>query len=151
MRRAFAAVMRIRYAIFPASHPEPGSPVFPDDFRRICAIGEANLFEYAAPGKWAKMHDDTPHNVEQLFPSEDMVSASELREFLFCERAWFLSRQGHRVSAQAEAQRAEGIVFHEATAGAASRGSSPWVFWLAAILAGAGIAILLLQIWQGRQ
>jgi len=93
------------------------------------------------------MHDDTPHNAEPPFSSEDMVSASELREFLFCERAWFLSRQGHRVSAQAEAQRAAGIIFHEARAAAASR-SSPWVFWSAVILAGAGIVIVLLQIWQ---
>ena len=64
------------------------------------------------------MHDDTPQKVEGPFPSEDMVSASELRDFLFCERAWFLSRQGHRVSAQAEVQRAAGIIFHEARAGA---------------------------------
>ena len=97
------------------------------------------------------MHEDTPHTAELPFSSEDMVSASELREFLFCERAWFLSRQGHGVSAKAEAQRAAGIVFHETRAGAASLGSSPWVFWLAVILAGAGAVILLLQIGYGRQ
>jgi len=95
------------------------------------------------------MHDNLPQNGERLFPPEDMVNASELREFLFCERAWFLSRQGYRVSAKAEAQRAAGIVFHEARAGAASRGSSPWVFWLAVIFAGAGIAILFLEFWKG--
>jgi hypothetical protein len=97
------------------------------------------------------MHNNPPQNAERRFPPEDMVNASELREFLFCERAWFLSRQGHRVSAQAEAQRAAGIVFHEARAGAASRGRSPWVFWLAVIFAGAGIAILLLEFWKGGQ
>src|SRR5580700_892277 len=95
------------------------------------------------------MHDDTPQNGERTFPPEDMVNASELREFLFCERAWFLSRQGYRVSARAEAQRAAGIVFHEARAGAASRGRDPRVFWLAVILAGAGVAILLFQLWRG--
>jgi hypothetical protein len=95
------------------------------------------------------MHDDTPHNAERPFSSEDMVSASELREFLFCERAWFLNRQGFRVSAQAEAQRAAGVVFHEVRAGAASRGTSPWFFWLAVFLAGAGIAMLLLEFWRG--
>jgi hypothetical protein len=48
------------------------------------------------------MHDDAPQNGERPFPPGDMVTASELREFLFCERAWFLNRQGFRVSAQAE-------------------------------------------------
>jgi hypothetical protein len=95
------------------------------------------------------MHDDAPQNGERTFPPEDMVNASELREFLFCERAWFLSRQGYRVSAQAESHRAAGIVFHEARAGAASRGHSPWAFWLAAILAGAGIALLFFELWKG--
>jgi hypothetical protein len=95
------------------------------------------------------MQHDAPPNLRPSFPPEDMVNASELREFLFCERAWFLSRHGFRVSARAEAQRAAGIVFHEARAGAASRGRSPWVFWLAVLLAGAGLAILLFQLWQG--
>jgi len=95
------------------------------------------------------MHNNPPQNGGPLFPPEDMVNASELREFLFCERAWFLSRQGFRVSAEAQAHRAAGIVFHEERAGAASRGRSPWVFRLVVILAGAGLAILLFQLWQG--
>jgi hypothetical protein len=95
------------------------------------------------------MHNDPSQNGERLFPPQDMINASELREFLFCERAWFLSRQGFRVSAQAQAQRAAGIEFHEARAGAASRGRSPWIFWLALILAGASLAILLFQLWRG--
>jgi hypothetical protein len=94
------------------------------------------------------MHEDPPQSDGRLFSQEDMVNASELREFLFCERAWFLSRAGNRVSAQAEAQRAAGIAFHEARAGAASRGQSPWTFWLAVILAVAGLAILLLTLWE---
>ena len=95
------------------------------------------------------MHDDAPEIGERFFPPEDMVNASELREFLFCERAWFLSRQGLQVSAQAASQRAAGIEFHEARAGAASKGRNSQAFWWAVILAGAGIAILLLALWKG--
>jgi hypothetical protein len=95
------------------------------------------------------MLHDPSQDFNPVFSPEDMVNASELREFLFCERAWFLSRHGYRVSSQAEAQRAAGIVFHEARAGAASRSSSLWVFWLAVLLAGAGLAILLFQLWRG--
>ena len=94
------------------------------------------------------MRNDGPRNGERSYPPEDMVTASELREFLFCERAWFLSLAGNRVSAQAEAERAAGIAFHEARAGAASRGQSPRIFLLAVVLAGAGVAILLFQIWK---
>jgi hypothetical protein len=97
------------------------------------------------------MHDDGPQNGERFNPQEDMVNASELREFVFCERAWFLNRQGYRVSAQAEAQRVAGMVFHEMSAAAASRGRSPWAFWFAVILAGAGSALLLFEIWKGRR
>jgi hypothetical protein len=88
---------------------------------------------------------------EPSFPPEDMVTASELREFVFCERAWFLSRQGLQVSARATAQRAEGIQFHEARAGAASRGGSKRAFWWAVLLAAAGIAIPLFELWKGSQ
>ena len=95
------------------------------------------------------MLDDALQIGERLFPPEDMVNASELREFLFCERAWFLSRQGLQVSAQAASQRAAGIEFHEARAGAASKGRNSQAFWWAVILAGAGIAILLLALWKG--
>jgi hypothetical protein len=35
---------------------------------------------------------------EGPFASEALISASELREFVFCSRAWWLSRQGHAVS-----------------------------------------------------
>jgi hypothetical protein len=78
---------------------------------------------------------------------EDMVSASELREFLFCERAWFLSREGYRVSPEAEGHRAAGIAFHEVRAAAGREGASPWPLRWAIILAGAGIAVLVFQFW----
>ncbi len=60
-----------------------------------------------------------------------------------------LSRQGFRVSAEAQSQRNAGIVFHEARAAAANRARSPWAFWWAIILAGAGIAILIVEAWRG--
>lgn len=94
------------------------------------------------------MPDNPPEIRERCFPPEDMVTASELREFLFCERAWFLSRRGYRVSAQAEAQRAAGVVFHEARAAATHRGGCRWAFWFAVLLGAAGIALLLLEIWR---
>ena len=91
----------------------------------------------------------SPPSDAAAFPADDLINVSDLREFVYCERAWWLSRQGYVVSAKAQQQRAAGIVFHEARAGAASRGRSPWVTWWAVILAGAGIVILLLQIWKG--
>jgi hypothetical protein len=33
------------------------------------------------------MHSNLPQNGQPFFPPEDMVTASELREFVFCERA----------------------------------------------------------------
>ena len=32
------------------------------------------------------------------FSDEDMIAASELREYIYCEKAWFLARQGFAVS-----------------------------------------------------
>jgi hypothetical protein len=93
------------------------------------------------------MRDDDPQPAERLFPPEDMVTASELREFLFCERAWFLNRQGYRVSEAAEGHRAAGIAFHEVRAEAGRAGASLWPLRWAIFLAGVGIVILLLQIW----
>ena len=95
------------------------------------------------------MHDDEPRHGESFFPPEDLINASELREFLFCERAWFLSRQGYRVSAAADSHRAAGIAFHQMRAAAAQRGASRWPLRWAIILAATGIAILILQFWGG--
>jgi hypothetical protein len=95
------------------------------------------------------MPDNDLQHAESFFQPEDMVTASELREFLYCERAWFLNRQGYRVSAEAEGHRAAGIAFHEQRADAGRKGASPWPLRWAIILAGAGIAILLFQFWSG--
>ena len=91
------------------------------------------------------MHDDTHKGHEPGFASDEMVSASELREFLFCERAWFLNRQGFRVSEEAQSHRAAGLVFHEVRAAAAQQGRNPQAYWWALILALAGTALLLLN------
>lgn len=48
--------------------------------------------------------------------SENLVTASELAEFVYCRRAWALSKQGLGVHEKTEAQRAGGIRFHEARA-----------------------------------
>ena len=93
------------------------------------------------------MHPNDPQYAVSCFPPEEMVTASELREFLFCERAWFLNRQGYRVSAEAERHRAAGLAFHQVSAEAGRAGASPWPLRWAIILAGAGIVILLLQFW----
>jgi CRISPR/Cas system-associated exonuclease Cas4 (RecB family) len=95
------------------------------------------------------MYNDAHPHDEPFFGPEDMVNASELREFLYCERAWFLSRQGLRVSAAARSQRAAGIEFHEARAAAAHEGASPWPVRWAFILAVAGITLLILEAWRG--
>jgi len=89
-----------------------------------------------------------PYNGEQLFPPEDMVNASELREFVFCERAWFLSRQGFWVSAVARSHRNAGIEFHEDRAAAADKGRNPWSLRLAIVLAAIGIALLIMEAWR---
>ena len=73
-----------------------------------------------------------------------MVNASELREFVFCER-WFLARQGYAVSPQAQAQRAAGVAFHEARAQDAEKARSPNAVWWIVLLVLLGIALLLIK------
>lgn len=80
------------------------------------------------------------------YASDDLVSASELREFVYCERAWWLGRQGYQLSPQAQAQRAEGMAFHEARAGAARQASNAQSVWWAIILALAALAIWLARM-----
>lgn len=80
---------------------------------------------------------------EPLFGPEDLLNASELREFVFCERAWFLARQGYAVSREAQAQRAAGVVFHEIRAADAEKARNPQAVWWIVLLVLVGIAFLL--------
>ena len=66
-----------------------------------------------------------------FIPAEEMVTASELREFVYCERAWWLSRDRHAVSSAAQALRDDGVAFHEARAGAARRVTEARALWWA--------------------
>ena len=77
--------------------------------------------------------------------SDDLVTASELQEFVFCERAWWLKWQGYRVSHKAQAERAEGLAFHEQRARAARTASEGAALWLAIVLLLAAIAIWLIK------
>jgi hypothetical protein len=85
---------------------------------------------------------DHSNSRERAYAAKDLISASELREFIFCERSWFLSRRGLPVSPEAESQRAAGIAFHRARA---ITGRSR--YRLAMALAFGGLAILLFQWW----
>ena len=82
-------------------------------------------------------------------PTGEMINASELREFVFCERAWWLSRQGYVVSAKAQQQRAAGVTFHERRAGAARRGSNAQALWWAILLMLAALALWLAKSFLG--
>jgi len=44
----------------------------------------------------------------------DFVTPSELREFVYCQRSWFLARQGLLVSDEAQIAMETGVAFHEA-------------------------------------
>jgi hypothetical protein len=76
---------------------------------------------------------------------DEMVNVSELREFVLCERAWYLNRLGRPVSEEAQAQRADGITFHEARAAAAEKGSSAQTVWWIVLLVLAAIALLVVN------
>ena len=75
----------------------------------------------------------------------ELVSASELREFVFCERAWWLKRQGYQVSRKAQAERVEGLAFHERRSRAARTASEGTTLWLAIVLLLAAIAIWVIK------
>jgi hypothetical protein len=82
------------------------------------------------------------------FSDEDMVTASELREFVYCENSWFLARQGAPVSREAQTQRNAGIVYHEQRAADTVKGThSRTVIWIVLLLAA---ALLLLAMYALR-
>ena len=79
------------------------------------------------------------------FSDEDMIAASELREYIYCEKAWFLARQGFAVSREAQAQRDAGVVYHEQRAADTVKGThSRTVIWILLLITA---AILLLAIY----
>jgi hypothetical protein len=82
---------------------------------------------------------------EPAFDPEDLVNASELREFVFCERAWFLARRGYVASSQAQAQRTASVAFHEARAQDAQKASNPQAIGWIVLLLLIGIALLLIK------
>jgi hypothetical protein len=82
------------------------------------------------------------------FSDEEMIAASELREFVYCEKAWSLARQGFAVSPEAQAQRKAGIVFHEERATSAVNSHNPrTAVWILVLVA---TAIILLAIYTLR-
>jgi hypothetical protein len=93
----------------------------------------------------APMAQQNPAAPSHEYGLDDMVNASELREFVFCERAWWLNRQGYAVSQQMQAKRSDGVAFHEARARAARKASSSQALWWALILGLAAAAI-----WMAR-
>lgn len=79
------------------------------------------------------------------FAPEEMVNASELKDFLFCNLAWSLNQQGFRNTPKAMQERQAGIAFHEDRAEAARKGASRQAFWWAILLALLGLAVLLVR------
>jgi hypothetical protein len=88
---------------------------------------------------------DASYRPDPVFGPEDLLNASELREFVFCERTWFLARQGYAVSCHAQAQRAAGVAFHEARAADAQKGSNRHALWWIVLLLLLAIALLLIN------
>jgi hypothetical protein len=81
------------------------------------------------------------------FSADELVSASELREFVFCERSWHLSREGHTVSREMQTQRAAGVTHHQARAADAQKGSNPHTVWWIVLLIAGAITLLLLRLF----
>jgi hypothetical protein len=76
--------------------------------------------------------------------SGEQVNASELAEFVYCQRAWALANQGGPVSEAVEQQRGVGNRFHNERA-ASEPGTSPaYVRW-AVVLLIAGLLLLLIN------
>jgi len=84
------------------------------------------------------------------FSEEDMIAASELREFIYCEKAWSLARQGFAVPCQAQAQRDAGIVFHEERAADAVKGdNSRTGIWILLLVIAAILLIAMYALRAG--
>jgi hypothetical protein len=80
-----------------------------------------------------------------------MVNASELKDGVYCNRAWLLNQQGFRITDKAVEERQAGVAFHEERAEAAARGSNQRVLWWALLLGLLGGMLLLLRaLSEGR-
>lgn len=79
-------------------------------------------------------------------PERRWFPASELREFVYCERAWFLSRSVVQQTASARARMDSGTVYHEQCTVAAQQACGPRLIrWGVALLA--IVVIGLLNLW----
>jgi hypothetical protein len=83
------------------------------------------------------------------FSEEDMITASELRDFIYCARSWSLARHGFTVAREVQAQRDAGIRFHEERAEHALQGSRPSPLIAGYLLVAAGILLLLVFLVRG--
>ena len=79
------------------------------------------------------------------FPPEEMVNASELKDYIYCNRSWLLNQDGFRVTHTMAEERSAGIAFHEERAAAATKGSNGQTLWWAIALALLGIVFLLVK------
>jgi len=91
------------------------------------------------------MHDlnHEPPGDGPSFAPEEMVSASELREWTYCNRPWMLNQQGFRVTDGAADERQVGIAFHKERTESARRASNRQTLWWAILLALLGMVFLL--------
>ena len=90
-----------------------------------------------------RTNDKLPGDVP-CFSPEDMVNASELKDWVYCHRSWILNQQGFRVTEKTARERLAGIAFHEERAEAAKKASNRQSLWWAILLALFGIALLLI-------
>ena len=86
-----------------------------------------------------------PSDEEMPFSPDEMVRASELKDFLYCQRAWFLNQRGFRASEESALEREAGNAFHEERATAARKGSKKSTLWLAFISVLLAAVLLLLR------
>jgi CRISPR/Cas system-associated exonuclease Cas4 (RecB family) len=84
---------------------------------------------------------DEPQDDAMVWP--ELINASELNQFVYCRRAWFLRRRGYHVSAESERRMQQGIRFHEQRAALAKRsqGAQAWQWAVIFILIGMVILI----------
>lgn len=79
---------------------------------------------------------------------EELVSASELADFVYCRRAWGLAKQGMHVSEAAQLRRAVGNEFHEARAIVPPGSSVSFRRWALLLAVLACLFIVLAFLWR---